>query len=242
MHQRRTTLITIISALLITTLFFGCTSKKTAGQLMMDVTGESFPIVKTGTFNKNHDFWVFKMRDVARSGVQKSSLSLKNIRLENSTRAMGYTLIDPAGYEWDIISKVELEKGRTSSDSRKEAAVISYSFTGRMEERNTMVIRRIRADYTPADSDFDGSFRGEITNQKNEVLYTFESNARLDVHDKPDDGFQVFSIAIDEKTVAVLDSRNGYEVTFFEGLIPTQRTQLAGTISSLFMLMRYGIL
>lgn len=242
MHRNNRTTRYFILALLSAALLTACSTKPTSGQLMMDVTGESFPIYKTGSFSKNHAFWVFNIKDISRSSKQKSTIGVKGSALTSTTRALGFTLEDPAGYEWEIVYAVELQTGRRDGQSRKAKNIVSYTLKGRMEELNTMVNRGITATYTPSDPDFDGSLRGEVTNEKNEVLYTFESNPRLDVSDKPDDGLQVFSIAIDGTIVAVLDSRNGYEVTFFEGLLPTQRTQLAGTISSLFVLMEYGVL
>ena len=239
MKHRLFLLITI--AVVIPFIFFSCAGDPSAGQLMMDVEGETFPIKKAGLISKNHDFWEFGIRKVERTGRQRTSLGVKESEVRTSSRGLGFLLEDPSGYEWNIVSLAELKEG--SRPGVKGMNVISYTFAARMEEKNTGVVRRIRAEYVPSNPGFDGTLRGTVSNEANEVIYTFESNLRLDVHDKPDDGLQVFSIASEGgSTVAVLDSRSGYEVTFFQGLVPTQRTQLAGTISSLFMLMRYGIL
>ncbi|MCK5735388.1 MAG: hypothetical protein KAH21_02875 [Spirochaetaceae bacterium] len=217
-------------------------SKPSAGQLMMDVAGETFPIEKAGFFTKNHNFWVYQIENVVKTGKNVNRINLKNAEHETTSRAIGFTLSDPAGYEWDILGLAEMERTRMSGQKNKDMNINSYTFAGRMEEASTMAIRYIRADYKPKDPDFDGTMRGTITKENNEILYTFESNARLDTYPKPDDGLLVISIYKGDTVMAVVDSRNGYEVTFYEGLQPTERTQMATTISSLFVLMRYGIL
>jgi hypothetical protein len=209
---------------------------------MMDVAGETFPIEKAGLFTKNHNFWVYKIQNIVRTGKNISRINLKSAEHETTSRGVGFTLSDPAGYEWEILGLAEMERSRLSGQKRKEMNLNSYTFGCRMEERSTMAIRYLRADYKPGDPDFDGTLRGKITKENNEVLYTFESNARLDTYPKPDDGLLVISIYKGDTVMAVVDSRNGYEVTFYEGLQPTERTQMATTISSLFVLMRYGIL
>lgn len=232
-----------ITIILISLLILGsCETKPTAGQLMMDVTGESFPVEKTGLFGKDHNFWVFKIRNVVRTGKKVNTISLKGSERESTERAFGLTLSDPEGYEWDIIALAVLEKGQRPGQSRKSRNISSYTFGARMDEANTMVTRFINASYTPGDPEFDGTLRGTITKENNEVLYRFESNARLDTYPKPDEGLSVISFYIEDTPVAVLDSRNGFEVTFFEGLQPTERTQMSATISTLFVLMKYGIL
>jgi len=219
-----------------------CQTKPSAGQLMMDVAGETFPIEKAGIFTKNHNFWIYTIENVVRTGKNVTRINLKSAEHDTTSRAIGFTLDDPAGYEWDILGLAELEQTRLPGQSKKEMSINSYSFSGRMIESNTMAIRYIRADYKPGDPGFDGTLRGTITKENKEILYTFESNARLDASLKPDDGLLVFSIYKGDTVMAVVDSRNDYEVTFFEGLQPTERTQMATTISSLFVLMRYGIL
>ncbi len=234
----------IIIVLLASIIFFsGCqSSKPTAGQLMMDVTGESFPIEKVGLFGKNHNFWIFGIREVTRTGKKSYTIGLKDSERETTLRAFGLRMSDPEGYEWDIVGLAEMTKSRKPGESRRERRVTSYEFGARMDEAATMATRFLNAKYEPGDPGFDGTLRGTVTKENNEVLYTFESNARLDTYPKPDDGLLVISIYIDGTAVAVVDSRNGYEVTFFEGLQPVQRTQMATTISTLFVLMKYGIL
>ena len=69
MKRKTVTHFVILIALIAVSLSFSaCQSKKTAGQLMMDVTGESFPIKKAGWFGKDHIFWVFEIKHVERSG------------------------------------------------------------------------------------------------------------------------------------------------------------------------------
>lgn len=234
-------LVIITMAILFSFLFYSCAGSPSAGQMLMDVEGETFPFKKPGLFSKNHDFWVYGIRKVDRTGRQKTTIGVKDTEVQTTSRGLGFLLEDPAGYEWSIVSLAELKEGRRPD--MKGMTVVSYTFSARMDEKSTGVARRIRAEYVPAASGFDGTLRGTVSSDSNEVIYTFESNVRLDVHEKPDDGFQLFSIASPSgTTVAILDSRDGYEVTFFEGLVPTQRTQLAGTISSLFMLMKYGVL
>lgn len=223
-------------------LLSSCQTKPSSGQLMMDVAGETFPIEKAGFFTKNHKFWVYSIENVVKTSKNVNRISLKNRTQETTSRAIGFTLSDPAGYEWDIIGLAELERSRAAGKSQKDLKVHSYKFVGRMEESSTMAIRYFKADYNPGDPDFDGTLRGVVTKENNEILYTFESNARLDTYPKPDDGLLVFSIYKGDTVMAVVDSRNGYEVTFFEGLQPTERTQMATTISSIFVLMKYGIL
>jgi hypothetical protein len=234
----------ILIILLASIIFFsGCQSNKpAAGQLMMDVTGESFPIEKVGLFGKNHNFWIFKIREVTRTGRKSYTIGIKGAERETTLRAFGLQMSDPEGYEWDIVGLSEMTKGRMPGESRREMRVTSYKIGARMDEAATMAIRYLNAIYTPGDPGFDGTLRGTVTKENNEVLYTFESNARLDTYPKPDDGLLVISIYIDGTAVAVVDSRNGYEVTFFEGLQPIQRTQMATTISALFVIMKYGIL
>ncbi len=232
----------LFAIILSLSLLSSCQTKPSAGQLMMDVAGETFPIEKAGMFTKNHNFWVYSIENIVRTGKNVNRINLKNVSHETTSRAIGFTLSDPAGYEWDIIGLAEMQRSRDSGQNRKEMGVHSYKFVGRMEESNTMAIRYFQADYKPGDPDFDGTLRGMVTKENKEVLYTFESNARLDTYPKPDDGLLVISIYKGDTVMAVVDSRNGYEVTFFEGLQPTERTQMATTISSLFVLMRYGIL
>ncbi len=243
MNKRNTLYPGILIVIIISlSLLSSCQTKPSAGQLMMDVAGETFPIEKAGFFTKNHNFWVYKIENVVRTGKNVNRINLKNAEHETSSRAIGFTLSDPAGYEWDILGLAELERSRLPGQKKKEMNINSYTFTGRMEESNTMAIRYIQAYYNPGDSNFDGTLRGAITKENKEVLYTFESNARLDTYKKPDDGLLVISIYKGDTVMAVVDSRNDYEVTFFEGLQPTERTQMATTISSLFVLMKYGIL
>ena len=234
----------ILIVLLASIVFFsGCqSSKPTAGQLMMDVTGESFPIEKVGLFGKNHNFWIFEIREVTRTGKKSYTIGIKDSERETNLRAFGLKMSDPEGYEWDIVGLSEMTKGRKPGESRRDMRVTSYQIGARMDEAATMASRTLSATYTPSNPDFDGTLRGTVTKENNEVLYTFESNARLDTYPKPDDGLLVISIYIDGTAVAVVDSRNGYEVTFFEGLQPTDRTQMATTISTLFVIMKYGIL
>lgn len=233
----------LIIVILASLLFLGsCETKKTAGQMMMDVTGESFPIQKTGLFGKNHDFWVYKIRNVVRTGKKVNSISLKGSERESTERAFGLTLSDPEGYEWDIVALAVLEKGQRPGQSRKNRDIGSYTVGAMMEESSTMVTRYLNITYIPGDPEFDGTLRGTVTKENKEVLYRFESNARLDTYPKPDEGLSVISFYIEDSPIAVLDSRNGFEVTFFEGLQPTERTQMSATISTLFVLMKYGIL
>ncbi len=242
MHRKSVLTYGVLIILIVLLALSSCQSKPSAGQLMMDVTGEYFPIEKTGMFTKNHNFWVYEIRHVARTGKNINRINLNGREHETSSRAFGFTMFDPAGYDWDIIALAEMERTRRPDQGRREMSVYSYKFAARMEETNTMANRFIQAEYKPGEPGFDGTLRGTVTKENNEVLYTFESNARLDSYPKPDDGLQVISLYIDGTAVAVVDSRNGYEVTFFEGLQPTQRTQMATTISTLFILMKYGIL
>jgi hypothetical protein len=243
MSLKKKSIYTLMAAsLLVIMLLSGCQTEQTAGQLMMDVTGESFPIEKKGMFSKDHEFWVFKIQNVGVSGTTRRSIKLKGTEQETISRAFGLSLKDPEGYEWDIVGLAELTKGRRPGDSRAEKRVTSYEIKARMEESATMAIRFLHAQYQPGEPGFDGTLRGNVTKENNEVLYTFESNARLDTYDKPDDGLLVFSIDYNGTPLAVVDSREGYEVTFFEGLQPAERTQMASTISTLFVLMKYGIL
>ena len=233
--------VTALAFLLLPLLFQSCAGGPSAGQMMMDVAGETFPFRKAGLFSKNHDFWMYEISRVERTGRETSSIGVKGAEAQTTSRGLGFVLKDPAGYEWNIVSLTELkELGRQGTDGMN---VYSYTYSARMEEKSTGVARRIRAEYLPSNPDFDGELRGTGSGENNEVYFRFESNVRLDVHDRPDEGLQVFSISTAEgTTAAVLDSRSGFEVTFYEGLVPTQRTQLAATISSLFMLMRYGTL
>ncbi len=243
MFKKNIMIFGVLTAIIMSlTLLSSCQTKPSAGQLMMDVTGETFPIEKAGMFTKNHNFWVYSIENIVRTSKNVNRMNLKNASHETSSRAIGFTLSDPAGYEWDIIGLAEMERSWRPGQKKKDMGIHSYTFAGRMEESNTIAIRRIQAYYKPGDSDFDGTLRGTISKENKEVLYTFESNARLDTYPKPDDGLLVFSIYKGDKVIAVVDSRNGYEVTFFEGLQPTERTQMATTISSLFVLMKYGIL
>ncbi len=243
MFKKKFLTFSILTAIILSLFIFSsCQTKPSAGQLMMDVAGETFPIEKAGMFTKNHNFWVYSIENIVRTGKNINRVNLKNASHETTSRAIGFTLSDPAGYEWDIIGLAEMERSRRPGQKKKEMSIYSYTFAGRMEESNTMAIRRIQAYYKPGDSDFDGTLRGTISKENKEVLYTFESNARLDTYPKPDDGLLVISIYKGDTVMAVVDSRNGYEVTFFEGLQPTERTQMATTISSLFVLMKYGIL
>ncbi|MCK5250664.1 MAG: hypothetical protein KAJ98_11900 [Spirochaetaceae bacterium] len=243
MHRKSVMTFGILIVLIVSLIALSsCQTKPSAGQLMMDVTGESFPIEKAGLFTKNHNFWVFEIRNVVKTGKNINRINLKGAEHETTSRAIGFTMLDPAGYDWDIIGLAEMERSRRPDQDRREMSVYSYKFAARMEESNTMANRFIQAVYKPGTPGFDGTLRGTVTKENNEVLYTFESNARLDTYPKPDDGLLVISLYIDGTAVAVVDSRNGYEVTFFEGLQPTERTQLATTISTLFVLMKYGIL
>lgn len=231
-------ILVVLSAILI--VLPSCQTQKTAGQEMMDVSGESFPIRKIGLFGKDHDFWIYKIRDVVRSATFEKSVSLKRNKRVSTEKAFGLILFDSQGYEWDVFAHAVLIQAQRRGQSNREKTISSYSISATMEDVDTGTTRNLNAVYKPGDPGFDGTLRGSVTKDNNQLLYEFESNARLDTYRRPDEGLSVISFYKENTTIAVLDSRHGFEVTFYEGLQPAERTQLAASISTLFVLMKYG--